>query len=281
MNYSTQIPMRKLCFILSLLSVAFTIVSSYLFMKHQINVMQYSTPVILVTVLAIITCGVLNKVFKKLLSEFGFKSTPITQEPATIIVPIEEAPVEDHQPEDTIQEEKEPVTPPINITINLENSGSVQPATAKSNILDSYEEAMEINERKSRERRIEIMNAVREYTIEVMPDFLSKEDLATLLENINYMSCGDTDKYVPLRSKIDNPLKSPDLRHFAWNIGHRLNIPMRDRALFIKSVFPFELREATIEYLEKNLRDSVPSKIKIDVPKKGDYRFKCMMKEAA
>ena len=36
MNYSTQIPMRKLCFILSLLSVAFTIVSSYLFMKHQI-----------------------------------------------------------------------------------------------------------------------------------------------------------------------------------------------------------------------------------------------------
>ena len=77
MNYSTQIPMRKLCFILSLLSVAFTIVSSYLFMKHQINVMQYSTPVILVTVLAIITCGVLNKVFKKLLSEFGFKSTPI------------------------------------------------------------------------------------------------------------------------------------------------------------------------------------------------------------
>ena len=33
MNYSTQIPMRKLCFILSLLSVAFTIVSSYLFMK--------------------------------------------------------------------------------------------------------------------------------------------------------------------------------------------------------------------------------------------------------
>lgn len=71
------------------------------------------------------------------------------------------------------------------------------------------------------------------------------------------------------------------MRHFAWNIGHRLNIPMRDRALFIKSVFPFELREATIEYLEKNLRDSVPSKIKIDVPKKGDYRFKCMMKEAA
>ena len=86
MNYSTQIPMRKLCFILSLLSVAFTIVSSYLFMKHQINVMQYSTPVILVTVLAIITCGVLNKVFKKLLSEFGFKSTLRSQLPSLFLL---------------------------------------------------------------------------------------------------------------------------------------------------------------------------------------------------
>lgn len=244
MNYSTQIPMRKLCFILSLLSVAFTIVSSYLFMKHQINVMQYSTPVILVTVLAIITCGVLNKVFKKLLSEFGFKSTPITQEPATIIVPIEEAPVEDHQPEDTIQEEKEPVTPPINITINLENSGSVQPATAKSNILDSYEEAMEINERKSRERRIEIMNAVREYTIEVMPEFLSKEDLATLLENINYMSCGDTDKYVPLRSKIDNPLKITRLAPFCLEYRAQIKYSHERQSTFYKISIPIRAKRS-------------------------------------
>ena len=36
MNYSTQIPMRKLCFILSLLSVTFTIVSSYLFMNIRL-----------------------------------------------------------------------------------------------------------------------------------------------------------------------------------------------------------------------------------------------------
>ena len=56
---------------------------------------------------------------------------------------------------------------------------------------------------------------------------------------------------------------------------------MADRALFIKTVFPYELREATVQYLEKNLRDDITSKIRIDAPKKGDYHFKCMMGTAA
>jgi len=249
-------------------------------MNHQVNIMDYSTPVVLLTVVSIITCDILNRVFKKVLLELGFQHSGATQEPVAI-VPTEEIPVEEEVAEDTIQKKEESVTQPINITINLENNGGVQSATPKANILDSYEEAIEANERKTRERRIEIMNAIREYTVAIMPEFLNKEDLATLLENINYLSCGETDKYVSIRSKIDNPLKSPDLRHYAWNIGQRLGISHKERAIFIKSLFPYELREATVEYLEKNLRDNVASRIKIDVPEKGDYRFKCMMMEAA
>jgi hypothetical protein len=45
------------------------------------------------------------------------------------------------------------------------------------------------------------------------------------------------------------------------------------RAVFIKESFPYELENASIEYLRLNLRDQVASQIPIDVPEKGDYRF--------
>ena len=65
----------------------------------------------------------------------------------------------------------------------------------------------------------------------------------------------------------------PGLRHLAWNIGERLGVPLAKRAVFIKKSFPYELVNATLEYLRLNLRDNVPSQIPIDVPDKGDYRF--------
>ncbi|HAZ50645.1 MAG TPA: hypothetical protein DCY66_02785, partial [Bacteroides sp.] len=58
-----------------------------------------------------------------------------------------------------------------------------------------------------------------------------------------------------------------------WNIGERLGISLLQRAAFIKTSFPHELTNATIEYLKLNLRDNVSSQIPIDVPDKGDYRF--------
>lgn len=97
-----------------------------------------------------------------------------------------------------------------------------------------------------------------------------------LHENIDALAYGQPELYKPIRSKLDNPIKSPAIRHFAWNIGERLDIPLIDRAKFIKEIFPHELGNATIEYLSKNLRDSVISKIKIDVPENGDYHFDCM-----
>lgn len=110
-------------------------------------------------------------------------------------------------------------------------------------------------------------------------EFLSKEDLEILHENIEYFAHEQSDLYKPIRSKVDNSLRSIDLMHFVWNIGERLGISLIDRATFIHTIFPHELKDASIKYLAKNLRTCGVCKIALDIPKTGDYHFK-YMKEA-
>ena len=130
------------------------------------------------------------------------------------------------------------------------------------------------------EKKTAIVHAIHEYTTHEMSQFLSIDDLEILHENIESLAYGQAEPYKPIRSKPDNQIKSPSLRHYAWNIGERLDIPLIDRAKFIKTIFPHELENATIEYLCKNLRDSVPAIIAIDVPENGDYHFSCMQTSA-
>ena len=121
------------------------------------------------------------------------------------------------------------------------------------------------------------MDAVHEYTNICMVKHLSDENLAKLHENIDHLANGREDLYIEIRSNIDNPLTPTALRHYGWNIGERLRVSLLDRAKFIKAVFPYEMRNATIEYLAKNLKDYHSSVIPIDEPATGDYRFKCML----
>lgn len=143
-----------------------------------------------------------------------------------------------------------------------------------------YEARIEELRRNEMEKKTAIVHAIHEYTTHEMSQFLSIDDLETLHENIESLAYGQTELYKPVRSKPDNQIKSPSLRHYAWNIGERLDISLIDRAKFIKTIFPHELENATIEYLCKNLRDSVPAIIAIDVPKNGDYHFSCMQTSA-
>ena len=62
-------------------------------------------------------------------------------------------------------------------------------------------------------------------------------------------------------------------RHFVWNIGERLGISLSERANFIKTIFPNELKNATLGYLVKNLKDTIHSQIPIDSPKYDDFKF--------
>lgn len=84
------------------------------------------------------------------------------------------------------------------------------------------------------EKKTAIVHAIHEYTTHEMSQFLSIDDLETLHENIESLAYGQAELYKPVRSKPDNQIKSPSLRHYAWNIGERLDISLIDRAKFIK-----------------------------------------------
>lgn len=210
--------------------------------------MEYSTPVILYITAMILACGVLKHFFFRLLSlSFGKQIRPLPEQ-------IKEIDPECPKDKDI-------------------NPGNL---VVKHDYMDNYEVRVAEIEREKAERQADIKRVIHEYTTFIMTEFLSKKDLEILHENIEYFAHGQSDLYKPIRSRLDNPLRSIDLMHFVWNIGERLNISLIDRATFIHTMFTHELKDASIKYLAKNLRTSGVCKIALDIPKTGDYHFKCM-----
>ncbi len=255
---NNRISIKKTSRVLAITCVAYTTVATILYNNYQIDLIDYSTPIILGTVATIMSCAALQRMFCSLFVKnylsFGCKVSPKT-EAVALGINID-------KPHELPQ------------TDNADSAVSV--VAQKSSYLEKYKVRMEELEHAKKERRAAIVSAIHDYTTYIMAEFFTKKELETLHENIDALAYGQPELYRPIRSKEDNPIKSPALRHFAWNIGERLDVPLIDRAKFIKEIFPHELGNATIEYLSKNLRDSVTSKIKIDVPENGDYRFDCM-----
>lgn len=269
MTNKTQVQTKKISFFLSLSVITYATVDTYLFTYHEINTMKVTTPVILGLVVAILLCGLLHRFFYVWLTNnqiqlsFGrqLSSLPESNDDAGSVC------VDNTQPE-----QKHSLTRSFSSPHQLKQT-SLDSAYRKGSFLNNYDAIQEDIRKKEAERQIEIMRAIREYvTLKTVP-YLSKEALATLIRNIEYMACNQPEFYKPLRSNINNPLKSPGLRHLAWNVGERLGVSLKKRAAFIKASFPQELENATHEYLKLNLRDNIPSQIPIDPPDKGDYRF--------
>ena len=266
MTNKKQIQTKKISFILALSVIIYAAIDTYLFLCHDINIMRITTPVILGLVIAIILCGLLHKFFYKWLTKnpinfsFGEPSTPIVKSENII--------------ESMDATETQPIKQPMDLP-EQESSPSQQSNqdTVNSDCPQDYDSILVELKKKEIEREVEIMDAIREYVTVKTAPYLSKEDIATLIANIEYMAYDQPESYKPIRSNIDNPLRSPGLRHLAWNVGERLRVPLAKRAIFIKKSFPYELVNATLEYLKLNLRDNVSSQIPIDVPDKGDYRF--------
>lgn len=262
---------KKISFILALSVIVFAAIDTYLFLCHDINIMHITTPVILGLVVAIILCGLLHKFFYKWLTEnlinfsFGEQDSPVeeTEKITESICIVETPPIE--QPIDLPEQE---CTPALQ-----SNQDIVDSDCPEDSHLNKYDSILVELKKREIERQVEIMDAIREYVTVKTAPYLSKENIATLISNIEFMAYDQPDSYKPIRSNIDNPLRSPGLRHLAWNVGERLGIPLAKRASFIKASFPYELVNATHEYLRLNLRDHVTSQIPIDVPDKGDYRF--------
>ena len=260
MTNSIKISPQRTSFILSVSVILYWATDSYLYLSCHINLMEYSTPVILYITAMILACGVLKHFFFRFITKnelslsFGKQVKPL---------PVE------------LTEQIKEINPecPKDKDINPEN------LVVKHDYMDNYEVRIAEIERKKAERQADIKRVIHEYTTFVMTEFLSKENLEILHENIEYFAHGQSDLYKPIRSRLDYPLRSIDLMHFVWNIGERLGISLIDRATFIHTIFPHELKDASIKYLAKNLRTCGVCKIALDIPKTGDYHFKCM-KEA-
>ena len=256
MTNSIKISPQRTSFILSVSVILYWATDSYLYLSCHINLMEYSTPVILYITAMILVCGVLQRFFFRFITKnelslsFGKQVRPLPEQ------------IKEIDPEC-----------PKDKDINPEN------LVVKHDYMDNYEVRIAEIERKKAERQADIKRVIHEYTTFVMTEFLSKENLEILHENIEYFAHGRPDLYKPIRSVLDNLLRSIDLMHFVWNIGERLSISLIDRATFIHTIFPHELKDASIKYLSKNLRTCGVCKIALDIPKTGDYHFKCM-KEA-
>lgn len=256
MTNSIKISPQRTSFILSVSVILYWATDSYLYLSCHINLMEYSTPVILYITAMILACGVLQRFFFRFITKnelslsFGKQVRPLPEQ------------IKEIDPEC-----------PKDKDINLGN------LVVKHDYMDNYEVRVAEIEREKAERQADIKRVIHEYTTFVMTEFLSKEDLEILHENIEYFVHGQSDLYKPIRSKVNNSLRSIDLMHFVWNIGERLGISLIDRATFIHTIFPHELKDASIKYLAKNLRTCGVCKIALDIPKTGDYHFKCM-KEA-
>lgn len=145
-----------------------------------------------------------------------------------------------------------------------------------SNLSDAYEKSLKDHNEKITERKKLIFEEITKYCFFILAPFLSKEDISILLENIHHLITGRPELYKPVRSNIDNPLKTADIRHLGFNFKTRLDVSKRDITIFLKATFPYELRDASIETIERNLRDTIPSSIKVDIPDLGDYHFKAL-----
>ena len=249
---------KKVSLVLALACIIFATVATILYKNHQISLIGYSAPFVIGTVVAILSCAALQRLFCLLFGK-GYLSFGCNNSTKTEVIALE---INTDIPKSLLQ------------TNNA--TSTVSAVAQKASYLEKYNTRMEELERAKKERRTAIVSTIHDYTTYIMAEFFTKEELETLHENIDALAYGQPELYKPIRSMPDNPIKSPAIRHFAWNIGERLDIPLIDRAKFIKEIFPHELGNATIEYLSKNLRDSVTSKIKIDVPENGDYRFDCM-----
>ena len=294
-NY-IQIRAKKASDVIGAGVISYALIGSFLLYKFHINLMEYTTPIILGFVVITVSFACTKRFFYHIMMEnsnlllLGVQKEFISVS-STINEPqkVENEPLNNENDiyenevgrKETEEVDRKSGQETQNDTKNDTKNGTDEIIEHSYSYLDKYAMLQENIEKENIKRKVLIMEAIREYVTYTVAPYLKKEDVLILLENINCMAIGHTSSYKSIRSDLNNPLRSPDLRHLAWNIGERLGISNRERAIFIKASFPFELRDATVEYLERNLRDVIPASIPIDRPAKGDYKFNSMKKTIA
>ncbi len=289
-NY-IQIRAKKASDVIGAGVISYALIGSFLLYKFHINLMEYTTPIILGFVVITVSFACTKRFFYHIMMEnSNLLSFSMQKEFISVSSTINEPQNVEDEAQNSSPDTKYDTQSEDNDTQNDSQSDTQNIPVAEEideekkhgySYIDKYEALQREMEEQNTKRKVLIMEAIREYVTYTVAPYLKKEDVLILLENINCMAIGHTSSYKSIRSDLNNPLRSPDLRHLAWNIGERLGISNRERAIFIKASFPFELRDATVEYLERNLRDVIPASIPIDRPAKGDYKFNSMKKTIA
>lgn len=289
-NY-IQIRAKKASDVIGAGVISYALIGSFLLYKFHINLMEYTTPIILGFVVITVSFACTKRLFYHIMMEnSNLLSFSMQKEFISVSSTINEPQNVEDEAQNSSPDTKNDTQSEDNDTQNDSQSDTQNIPVAEEideekkhgySYIDKYEVLQREMEEQNTKRKLLIMEAIREYVTYTVAPYLKKEDVLILLENINCMAIGHTSSYKSIRSDLNNPLRSPDLRHLAWNIGERLGISNRERAIFIKASFPFELRDATVEYLERNLRDVIPASIPIDRPAKGDYKFNSMKKTIA
>ena len=281
-NY-IQIRAKKASDVIGAGVISYALIGSFLLYKFHINLMEYTTPIILGFVVITVSFACTKRFFYHIMMEnSNLLSFSMQKEFISVSSTINEPQKANNDTQENEVGGQETLKSGQEILNDTKNDTRNDTSKDTSySYLDKYAMLQENIEKENIKRKILIMEAIREYVTYTVAPYLKKDDVLILLENINCMAIGHTSSYKSIRSDLNNPLRSPDLRHLAWNIGERLGISNRERAIFIKASFPFELRDATVEYLERNLRDVIPASIPIDRPAKGDYKFNTMKKTIA
>ena len=201
MTNTEQIRTKKISFILALSVIIFAAIATYFTLCHDINIMRITTPVILGLAMSIILCGVLQKFFYNWLTKnpikfsFGEQSTPVIEsESTTEPVCIAETPPTE-QPADSSEQGYSPSP--------QSNQEPVVPDCSNESHLEKYDSILEELKEKELKRQVKVMDAIREYVTVKTAPYLSKEDIATLIFNIEYMAYDQPESYKPIRSNID------------------------------------------------------------------------------
>ena len=135
----------------------------------------------------------------------------------------------------------------------------------------SYHEIRKRYREKTDELNEKRLNVVSDYVQLVMSPYLKESDVNMLINNINLWLESEDNILIPVTT--GGRLTTLDLRHLAWNIGERFNWKGIKRALFIKLVFPIEMRELEVETIRRNLRQNGNCIIELDIPEKGFFEF--------
>lgn len=112
---------------------------------------------------------------------------------------------------------------------------------------------------------------VENYIKLVLSPYMKEQDIDTLCDNIHLWMSSEDEKLKSVTT--DGRLASIDLRHLAWNIGERFGWSGEKRAMFIKTVFPVELKDIEISTIRRNLRQIRTCIIELDIPEKGEFNF--------